>query len=75
MDLMVRLQKWRIKILKLHFITFSVSDAIVIVLENQKNEIQQKIDRSPNKLKLEYYTISSDQDYGTADSLRLISEK
>lgn len=50
-------------------------DAIVIVLENQKNEIQQKIDRSPIKLKLEYYTISPDQDYGTADSLRLISEK
>ncbi|CAO1294937.1 unnamed protein product [Diamesa serratosioi] len=54
---------------------YGFHDAIIIVLENQKNEVQQKIDRSPNKLKLEYLTISTDQDFGSADSLRLISEK
>lgn len=48
---------------------------IVIVLESQKNEILQRIDKLPLKLKYDFITISSDSDYGTADALRSISER
>ena len=47
----------------------------MIVIESQKSDIQQKMDRTPLKLKIEYATIPSDSDYGTADALRSISER
>ncbi|XP_055387490.1 translation initiation factor eIF-2B subunit gamma [Condylostylus longicornis] len=50
-------------------------DAIVIVLETQKNEIQEALERTPLKLKIDFATIPGDTDFGTADSLRSISDK
>lgn len=45
------------------------------MLETQKNEIAQRLDKLPLKLKYDFVTISSDSDYGTADALRSISER
>lgn len=50
-------------------------ETIVIVLESQKTEISQRVDKLPLKLKYDFVTISSDSDYGTADALRSISER
>lgn len=47
----------------------------MIVLESQKNEILQRVDKLPLKVKCDFITISSDSDYGTADALRSIGEK
>lgn len=45
------------------------------MLESQKTEISQRIDKLPLKVKCDYLTISSDNDYGTADALRSIGER
>ncbi|KAL9913344.1 eukaryotic translation initiation factor 2B subunit gamma [Glossina fuscipes fuscipes] len=50
-------------------------EAIVIVLENEKSEIQAAMERTPSKLKLDFVCIPSDSDFGTADSLRYIQDK
>jgi translation initiation factor eIF-2B subunit gamma len=50
-------------------------EVIIIVLESQRNEISQRIDKLPLKLKIDFQTISSDCDFGTADALRFIGEK
>lgn len=50
-------------------------EIIVIVLESQRTEIQQAIERLPIKSRIEYATIPSDNDYGTADALRHIQDK
>lgn len=50
-------------------------EAIIIVLESQKNEILQRVDKLPLNLKYDFVTIASDSDYGTADALRSISER
>lgn len=41
-------------------------------MESQKSEIQQAIEKTPLKFKIDYASIPSDSDYGTADSLRHI---
>lgn len=48
---------------------------IVIVLESQKSEIAQRVDKLPLKLKYDFVTISSEIDFGTADALRSINER
>lgn len=45
------------------------------MLENEKTEIQQTLERTPLKMKLDFVTIPKDNDYGTADSLRYIHDK
>lgn len=50
-------------------------EIIVIVLEAQRSEIQQALERLPLKVKIEYATIPSDSDYGTADALRHIQDR
>ncbi|XP_062544822.1 translation initiation factor eIF-2B subunit gamma [Armigeres subalbatus] len=50
-------------------------DVIIIVLEHEKFEIQQKIEKHPLKLKIEYFSLSGDSDVGTADALRQISDR
>ncbi|XP_011188620.1 translation initiation factor eIF-2B subunit gamma [Zeugodacus cucurbitae] len=50
-------------------------DAIVVVLENERSEIQQAIERTPLKIKIDFVAIDSDSDFGTADSLRIIHDK
>uniref|UniRef100_A0A182M0N2 Translation initiation factor eIF2B subunit gamma n=1 Tax=Anopheles culicifacies TaxID=139723 RepID=A0A182M0N2_9DIPT len=51
------------------------TEVLVIVQESEKSEIQQRMDRLQLKLKLEYYSIPTDSECGTADSLRLVSDK
>ncbi|KAJ8977212.1 hypothetical protein NQ317_015387 [Molorchus minor] len=51
------------------------SDVILIVLETQRNEIQGTLEKIDLDIKIEYVTISDNEDLGTADSLRLISDK
>lgn len=50
-------------------------EAIVVVLESQKLEIQHAIDRLLLSIKIDFVTISSENDFGTADTLRHISER
>lgn len=45
------------------------------MLESQKTEIAQRVDKLPLKLKFDFVSISSDSDFGTADALRSISER
>lgn len=51
------------------------TDVILIVLENQKSEIQSCLEKTDLNIKIEYFAISSNEDLGTADSLRLIHDK
>ncbi|KAH8339956.1 hypothetical protein KR067_003814 [Drosophila pandora] len=51
------------------------SEVIVVVLEQEKLEIQSAMENTPLKLKLDYATIPGDSDFGTADSLRYIYDK
>lgn len=51
------------------------NEVLVIVQESEKSEIQQRMDRLQLKLKLDYYCIPTDSECGTADSLRLVSDK
>lgn len=48
---------------------------LLIVLEDQRNEIQTTLDKSDLDIKIEYFTIPEDEDLGTADSLRLVYNK
>uniref|UniRef100_A0A1A9W9Q5 Translation initiation factor eIF2B subunit gamma n=1 Tax=Glossina brevipalpis TaxID=37001 RepID=A0A1A9W9Q5_9MUSC len=50
-------------------------EAIVIILENEKSEIQLALEHTPLKLKLDFVCIPSESDFGTADSLRYIQDK
>ena len=51
------------------------TDVIIVVQETQKSEIQQALERTPIKLKLDFATIPSDLDFGTADSLKHIQDR
>lgn len=50
-------------------------DVIILVLEHEKSEIQQKLEKHPLKLKIEFFCLSGDSDVGTADALRQISDR
>ncbi|XP_072378914.1 translation initiation factor eIF2B subunit gamma [Diabrotica undecimpunctata] len=50
-------------------------DVILVVLEHQKTEIQSTLEKSDLEIKIDYFTISDNEDLGTADSLRLIHDK
>ncbi|XP_055628555.1 translation initiation factor eIF-2B subunit gamma [Toxorhynchites rutilus septentrionalis] len=50
-------------------------EVIVIVLEHEKLEIQQKLEKTQIKLRIDFHTISGDSDIGTADALRQISDR
>lgn len=50
-------------------------EAIVVVLESQRTEIQQAIEKLPIKLKVDIATIPSEVDFGTADALRHIQDR
>ncbi|XP_017839610.1 translation initiation factor eIF-2B subunit gamma isoform X2 [Drosophila busckii] len=51
------------------------TEVIVVVLEQDKLEVQLALERTPLKLKIDFATIPSDSDFGTADSLRYIYDK
>lgn len=46
-----------------------------MVLENERSEIQQALERTPLKIKIDFVAIDNDSDFGTADSLRIIHDK
>lgn len=50
-------------------------EIIVVVLESQRAEIQQAVERLPLKVKFDFATIPSDSDYGTADAFRHIQDR
>lgn len=50
-------------------------EVTIVVLENEKTEIQLALEPTPLKLKLDFVTIPSDSDFGTADSLRYIHDR
>lgn len=58
-------------------ISLAFVDVLLIVLESQKTEIQQVLDKCGLTIKIEYVTIPSDSesDFGTAESLRHIKDK
>lgn len=45
------------------------------MLEQDKLEVQLALEHTPLKVKIDYATIPSDSDFGTADSLRYIYDK
>lgn len=47
----------------------------MIVLESQKTEIQSALDKIDLEIKIDYFSIPDNEDLGTADSLRLLSDK
>lgn len=49
-------------------------EIIVVVLESERSEIQQALERSPLKAKLDFATIS-DSEFGTVDSLKHIQDR
>ncbi|XP_060651665.1 translation initiation factor eIF-2B subunit gamma [Drosophila nasuta] len=51
------------------------TEVIVVVLEQHKVDVQQALERTSLKVKIEYATIPNDSDFGTADSLRYIYDK
>lgn len=54
--------------------THGFQEIIVVVLETERNEIQQAIERTPIKAKLDYVTLP-DSSYGTAEALRHIYDR
>lgn len=50
-------------------------EIIVVVLESERNEIQQAIERTPIKAKLDFVTLPSDSSFGTAEALRHIYDR
>lgn len=52
-----------------------ILDVIMIVLENEKAEIQNTLDKSDLDIKIDYVCISENGDLGTADSLKVVHDK
>lgn len=57
------------------FIVTIIPDVIVIVLENEKMEIQSKLERTSLKLRIEFCTVLDECDVGTAEALRQIADR
>nr|XP_023029177.1 translation initiation factor eIF-2B subunit gamma [Leptinotarsa decemlineata] len=55
--------------------TTGFSDVILVVLENQKSDIEKGLDKTGLEIRIEYVTVSDNEDLGTADSLRLLHDK
>lgn len=52
-----------------------ITEVIVIITETQKVEVQTTLDKTDLNIKIDYFCISSNEDLGTADSLRLLGDK
>lgn len=50
-------------------------DIMVIVLESERSEIQQAVERTPIKAKLDFITLPSDSNFGTAEALKHINDR
>ncbi|KAG5867072.1 hypothetical protein JTB14_035950 [Gonioctena quinquepunctata] len=51
------------------------SDAILVVLENQRAEIQNILEKTDLDIRIDYVSVNDNEDLGTADSLRLLTDK
>ncbi|XP_044754959.1 translation initiation factor eIF-2B subunit gamma [Coccinella septempunctata] len=50
------------------------NECIVIVIDNQKLDIQEAVDKCGLHINVRFHTIPHDEDFGTADSLRSVHE-
>lgn len=50
-------------------------EIIVVVLESERYDIQQALEHTPIKSKLDFVSLPPDSNYGTAEALRHISER
>uniref|UniRef100_T1PIV6 Translation initiation factor eIF2B subunit gamma n=1 Tax=Musca domestica TaxID=7370 RepID=T1PIV6_MUSDO len=55
--------------------THNFQEVIIIVLESERSEIQLALEKTSLKMKLDFVSIPTDSDFGTADSLRYIHDK
>lgn len=53
----------------------SHTDTMIVVLDAHKSEVQAALERCPLRIKLDFVTIPTDSDFGTADSLRHIKDR
>ncbi|CAH1155856.1 unnamed protein product [Phaedon cochleariae] len=51
------------------------SEIILVVLENQRADIQSVLEKTDLEVKIDYFCINDNEDMGTADSLRLLHDK
>lgn len=58
----------------LHFL-HSASDTILVVVEHIKSEVQIALEPCGLKIRLDIVTIPAAEDWGTADTLRFLSDK
>ncbi|KAJ9601166.1 hypothetical protein L9F63_000686, partial [Diploptera punctata] len=52
-----------------------IREAIVVVMEQVRSEVQATLDRSGLKIRVEYVGIPGAEDWGTADTLRHLSDR
>lgn len=50
-------------------------EIIVIVLESERSEIQQAIESTPIKAKIDYAILPSNSEYGTAEALKHFKDR
>jgi translation initiation factor eIF-2B subunit gamma len=51
------------------------TDVILVVLENHKSDVQNALDKTDLEIKIDYFTINGKEDFGTADSLRMLHDR
>lgn len=54
---------------------FFIIDALVVIIDEDKSNVQNALEKCPLKIKYELIVIPSDEDWGTANSLKFISNK
>ena len=52
-----------------------ITEAIVVVVEQVRSEVQAALERTGLKIRVEYVGIPGTEDWGTADTLRHLSDK
>lgn len=52
-----------------------LKDCIIVVLESQKAEIQLTVEKCPLKIKLDFVSLPTGSDLGTADALKHLKDK
>lgn len=50
-------------------------EATIVCLESERSDIQQTLEKTDLKIRLDFATIPSDKDFGTADSLKHIHDR
>jgi translation initiation factor eIF-2B subunit gamma len=58
----------------IHFLWF-VSDTILVVVEHVRSEVQTALEACGLKIRLDIVSIPAEEDWGTADTLRFLSDR